>query len=328
MKRHMIIANPAAGNGVAARRIPLLRRLLDEQDISYDLAVTERPMHAAEIARDAEAAGYEVVVAAGGDGTCNEVVNGLYGRTERSGPSREAKATFAVLCIGRGNDFAFANGIPHDLKDGVRLLANPQTRFIDVGRIKGDGTEEWRYFCNGVGIGFDAIVAAKAARMRRLGGFLGYAVGAIGTIIELPDAPRVRIDFDGSSVEQESPQISIMNGRRMGGAFYMAPDALPDDGLLDLWVARRVRRRTMIQLFGDFLHGTQGSSPALAFHRGTSFEIRALEGSLYAHIDGEIIASQADHLTVECRHESLQVVCGNIGARGAGPPSAESDERL
>jgi len=308
MKRHMVIANPVAGNGVAAKRIPEMRRLLDEHGISYDLEITTRPMHAAELARDAEDAGYSVIVAAGGDGTCNEVVNGLFGRTERSAASHEAKAAFAVLCIGRGNDFAFANRIPHDLVEGIKLLAQPTTRRIDVGRIRGNGTDEWRYFCNGVGIGFDAIVALKASKMKHLGGFLGYAVGALETIVEFPEAPKVRIIFNGSRLELNSPQISIMNGRRMGGAFYMAPRAIPDDGLLDLCVAREVKRGTMIKLFGRFLKGTQEGSPDITFWRSNSFEVEALDGSLFAHIDGEIIASHAAHVSVECRPSALEII--------------------
>jgi diacylglycerol kinase (ATP) len=314
MHRHIVIANPAAGNGVARKRIPLMRAALDACGILYDLAVTDGPGHASTLARDARARGYGVVVAAGGDGTCNEIVSGLLaddGSAAEAHGSRGARfavPAFGVLCVGRGNDFAFGNGIPHDLAAACAVLRDDRRRAIDIGRVRFGETGPLRFFCNGLGIGFDAIVALKASRMHRLGGFLGYALGALGTIAEFPDAPLLSIRFDGTEVRQPTPQVSIMNGRRMGGAFYMAPMARSDDGLFDLSVADKVGRGTMLSLFSRFLKGTQAESPHIRFMRGRHFEIETVSGSLTVHADGEHLYAGSGRMSVECLPGALSIV--------------------
>ncbi|HUT21712.1 MAG TPA: acylglycerol kinase family protein, partial [Anaerolineae bacterium] len=111
MTRYKIIANPAAGGGAGARAIPRIERLLDEHGLDFDVVRTERPWHAAELAKEAAVAGCDVVVAAGGDGTANEVLNGLM-EAKLAG-----KHSFAmgILSVGRGNDFAHGVGVPYEL---------------------------------------------------------------------------------------------------------------------------------------------------------------------------------------------------------------------
>jgi diacylglycerol kinase family enzyme len=188
MTRHKIIVNPVSGRGAGERSIPLIEQSLREHGLDFDLVRTERPWHAAELAQQACVEGYDVVVAAGGDGTSNEVLNGLMGAR----PSGQV-AAMGVLCVGRGNDFAFAVGVPGGIADGCRALAQGHRRTIDVGRVTGGWYPRGRYFGNGVGIGFDAVVGFVAARMKRLTGFASYVVAALETIFLYYRAPLICI---------------------------------------------------------------------------------------------------------------------------------------
>ena len=154
MTTYKLIVNPVAGRGAGERAIPQIKRMLSGYGLDFDLVRTESPWHAADLAQEAVAAGYDGVVAVGGDGTANEALNGLM-RAKQAGAGT---CPMGILCVGRGNDFAYGLGIPLDLKTGCQALAQGHRRTMDVGRVVGGLCPEGRYFGNGVGIGFDAVV--------------------------------------------------------------------------------------------------------------------------------------------------------------------------
>lgn len=302
---HVVIFNPAAGKGGAAKQEPLIRRMLDQQRIPYTFERTEGPMHAASLAREAAESGAEVVVAAGGDGTCNELINGLMKATVPDG-----KPAVGVISLGRGNDFASLVGVRDGAEAGVRALAAGRRRWIDVGRLTGCGEYNPRYFCNGLGIGFDTRVGLEAAKMKHIGSFLGYVFGALKTVLIFPEAPTVRLRYDGVELHQQAAQISLMNGKRMGGAFYMCPRATSDDGQIDLCIAGRVGRAQMVRLFFHFLKGTQERSRAIGMDHSQRFELAVEEGMLAVHADGETICLDGARLVAECVPGAVEVVTG------------------
>jgi YegS/Rv2252/BmrU family lipid kinase len=303
--RHKIIVNPVAGRGTAEGRIPELEQLLRGQGIEYELECTQRPMHAAELARLAAEQGFQVVVAVGGDGTSNEVLNGLMEVKRGSG----GIPAMGILCVGRGNDFAYGAGVPGSLEEGCAVLARGHRQPMDVGRLWGGDFPEGRYFGNGIGVGFDTIVGLEAAKMKWAKGFLGYVIGALKTLSLYYRAPKVRIVFGQDPIEQKSIQISVMNGRRMGGTFFMAPEARNDDGLLDLCIADEMPRLAMLGLILMYMKGTQAGSPHIRTGRGRTAEIQALDGELVVHADGETIGIHARHLRVECLPGAVQMIC-------------------
>jgi len=313
MIRHLVIVNPVSGRGAGERSIPRLQEMLGAHGLSFDLERTERPMHAADLAHRGALDGYDVVVAAGGDGTANEVINGLM-RAREGGVSRIP--ALGVLCVGRGNDFAFGVGIPKDLEAGCRGLAGGRRKKIDVGRVVGGLFPEGRYFGNGVGVGFDAVVGFEALKMKRLHGFASYIVAALKTIFLYFKAPLVQLDVDGQSQNLRALMVSIMNGRRMGGGFMMAPSALGDDGLFDLCIAREVSRPRILALIPRFMQGTQGSHPAITAVRARSVRVTALEGVLPAHADGETLCVDGKVLSLEVHPKQIEVV----GADEEGRP--------
>ena len=304
-KRCRLIVNPAAGGGTAAKAVPTIERKLSQFDVEYDLIRTKRPWHAAGLARQAVQEGAEVVVAAGGDGTANEVLNGLM-RAKQAG---EGVAALGVLCVGRGNDFAFGADVPHDLAEGCRTLAEGYRHMIDVGLVSGDSLRESRFFGNGVGIGFDTVVGLEAAKLKHLRGFPGYFVAALKTIFLYYRAPLTRIEYGEQTIEQRSLLVSTMNGRRMGGGFMMAPSAKIDDGQFDLCIACQVSRPGILALIPRFMNGTQAKRPSVTTGRTDRVTVTALEGVLPAHADGETLCTEGKRLTMEVLPRQIEVLC-------------------
>ncbi|MDH4137796.1 MAG: diacylglycerol kinase family lipid kinase [Anaerolineae bacterium] len=309
MKESKIIANPTAGGGAGARAIPQIERLLNKYNLDFDIVCTKRRWHAAELAKEAVMAEYDVIVAVGGDGTSNEVINGLM-EAKRAG-----KHSFAmgVLSVGRGNDFAHSVGVPHDLEHACQVLAEDHRRMIDVGRVIGGMYPQGRYFGNCVGVGFDAIGTIEAAKLPRLGGFLSYFVAVLKTVFLYYKAPLTTVEYDGQTLTQPSLMISIMNGRRLGGGFMMAPDAEPDDGLFDLCIAHEVSRARIFSLIPHFLRGTQATQEPITTGQAAQISITAVDGTLPAQTDGEILCIDGQHLEIELLPRQIEVICQSPG---------------
>ncbi|MBC7228756.1 MAG: diacylglycerol kinase family lipid kinase [Thermoflexales bacterium] len=299
MADYLVIVNPVAGRGAGERVIPVVTRLLREHGLSFDLTRTERPWHAAELARQAVVSGYRTVVAVGGDGTSNEVLNGLMAAREAG----EGEAAMGVLCVGTGNDFAYGMGIPLDLEAGCAALARGQTRRVDVGHARG-----FRYFGNGIGIGFDAAVNVVASRLRRLRGFLVYLIAVLRTLIFYYRAPFTRIELDDRTLELPALMISVMNGRRMGGGFLMTPFSRPDDGLFDLCIGGKMSQLEMLSFVPRFMKGTQVGDPRVTMARSRRVRVTVRDGTQVVHADGETLALDARELDLEVIPQGLSVV--------------------
>jgi YegS/Rv2252/BmrU family lipid kinase len=304
MKKFKIIANPAAGSGRGERSIIQIERSLKHYNLAFDLVLTDYPWHAAELAKEAALSGYEVVVAAGGDGTVNEVINGLMSAKIETGVS----PVLGVLSVGRGNDFAYSMGIPYQLEPACLALADDQRRTIDIGRVVGDFLPRDRFFGNCVGIGFDAIGTIEVSKLPRLGGFLSYLLAVLKTIFLYYKGPVVAIEYDHHTLAQPTLLVSIMNGIRLGGGFTMAPEAKPDDGLFDLVIADQVGRPRIFGLLPHFLRGTQGTQKEIKTDRAARISIKALEGSLPAQMDGEILSVDGKEMKIELLSNQLEIV--------------------
>ncbi len=299
MVDYLLIVNPIAGRGAGERVIPRLFRLLREHGLSFDLVQTERPWHAAELARRAVVSGYRAVVAVGGDGTSNEVLNGLMAARDAG----EGEAAMGVLCVGTGNDFAYGMGIPLDLEEGCTALARRRTRRVDVGHARG-----FRYFGNGIGIGFDAAVNVVASRLRRLRGFLVYLIAVLRTLIFYYRAPVTRIELDDQTLELPALMISVMNGRRMGGGFLMTPFSRPDDGLFDLCIGGRMSQLEMLSFVPRFMKGTQVGDPRVTMARSRRVRVTVRDGAQVVHADGETLALEVQELDLEVIPQGLEVI--------------------
>jgi diacylglycerol kinase (ATP) len=304
MTRYMIIANPNAGHGKGAHAIPEIERELTRLGLDFDLVRTERVGHGICLARQAALAGYQVIVAAGGDGTVNEVLNGLMEAREAS----ENRPALGVICTGRGNDFGPCINIPGDLPSAFQVLKNDHRRIIDIGRVVGGKFPQGRYFANNVGVGFDAIGTIEVAKLPDWG-MLSFLIAILKTIFLYYKGPTVRLDHDDQTLTTSTLMLLTMNGKRMGTGFKMAPESKPDDGLFDLVIVRQVSRLRIFSLIPHFMKGTQGSQPEVQTLRASRVAITALEGALPAQSDGEIICVEGSRLDIELLPAQVEVVC-------------------
>jgi len=304
MARIKIILNPVAGNGHAGQSLPEVKEMLNGLGIAYDIEHTTAPLHAVHIARTAAIDGYSIVVAMGGDGTINEVLNGLM-----EGRALGHKTTaMGVLGAGRGNDFAFGAGLPSSLERDCQIIAAGHRRLIDIGRVTVDGSADSRYFGNGIGIGFDTIVGFEAARMKHLSGFPAYLISALKTLFFYFTPPTVKIKLDDEEFTQPALMISIMNGRRMGGGFMMAPNAKPDDGLLDYCIISYGNKLRLLGLMLNIMKGNQAGKKEVKTGCIRRIEITALDGMLPAHGDGETLCVEGKHIIAEIIPAALEII--------------------
>ncbi len=310
MTKIKIILNPVSGMGNGAKQLPVIREIFDRSGLEYDITITEKVWDAALAAERAAEEGYSGVVAAGGDGTTNEVINGLM--AARS--SVEKFPAFGVLPVGRGNDFSYGAGIPSSLLQASKLIFSRNTSTLDVGFIVGGDYPDGRYFGNGIGIGFDTMVGLEAARLKFIHGPAGYAWGAIVTLFKYPRAPELKVTYNGITHNVESSQVSILNGSRMGGTFFMAPEGKVDDGVLDLCMPiRHISRIKMVKLMLQYTKGAQGNNPVITMAKSVEYHVEAVSGSLVCHADGETICIDGKELKVRCIPNALRIY-SNKGA--------------
>ncbi len=313
-----IILNPVSGMGNGAKQLPVIRGIFDRSGLEYDITITEKVWDAALAAERAAVEGYSGVVAAGGDGTCNEVINGLMAAGKAAYPSRKLASdqgtagiklpSFGVLPVGRGNDFSYGAGIPSSLMQASELIISRNTSTLDVGFIVGGDYPDGRYFGNGIGIGFDTMVGLEAARLKFIHGPAGYAWGAVVTLFKYPRAPELKVTYNGSTQTVHSSQVSILNGSRMGGTFFMAPEGKVDDGVLDLCMpVKHISRLKMIKLMLQYTKGTQSVNPVITMAKSTRYTVEAVTGSLVCHADGETICTNGKELKIECIPGALQI---------------------
>jgi len=282
--RIQVIFNPMANHGQSR---PFLEKIahLGEQYGQLDIALTKRPGHAVELARAARDAGYDIVAAAGGDGTIHEIVNGLLNGGDRC-------PALGILPTGSGNDFAYGLDQSDDLDTAIERLFIGKPRFIDVIRIENEyGRSE--LVNNGLGIGFDATVTIQSQLITRVHGFAMYALAALRTIALYYQTPHLDLHFDGRHVDQDSLLVAVGNGPRVGGGFRLTPDARVNDGLLDSCTVNPVNRLTMLYMLPLVMRGTHITSRHVKMRRSRTIEIHS-DLALPIHVDGEIFAYPED----------------------------------
>jgi diacylglycerol kinase (ATP) len=302
--KYLVIVNPIAGRGYAEKVIPEIEAGMRKHRLDFDLVRTDRPWHAAELVESGAKDGYDVIVTASGDGAANEAINGLM-RAREAGFNRSA---FSVLPVGTGNDMAYGLGMRGTLEECIDAIAKNYRKTIDIGFVKGGDYPEGRYFANGVGVGFDAAVGFVAVNIRWARGLLAYLIAVIQTVFIYFKAPTLEIAYNDIAYSQDSLMVSIMNGQRMGGGFYMAPMGDPGDGHFDLCIVSAPSRLRIFGLIPYFLKGTQASQPEITNGRTDKISVKALKGTLPAHCDGETLCESGHELRIEIIPAAIEIV--------------------
>jgi YegS/Rv2252/BmrU family lipid kinase len=268
------IINPSAGQGKYKRIVYAIHRILSGSGLQYEIEVPQYGDEATSIAKKA-ADGYDVVVAVGGDGTINRVLNGIIG----------SQAILGIIPAGTGNGFARELGLPLRPEEACEVLVEGRMKWIDVGRANG------KYFLGTAGIGFDALIAKVAGERLGLlrGMWLYFFAGALMFYRFTPQLLSVGID---SEVIEVSPLVvAIANTRRYGGRALIAPNAKPDDGLLDVCVIQNMSAARLLRHLPKLFTGQHIRLSEVAVYRGRSIAIDAPK-PIPVHIDGEAIDSR------------------------------------
>jgi YegS/Rv2252/BmrU family lipid kinase len=288
-ERALAIVNPVAGNGVGEKVARRIAGELRPHGIRVDVIRTPAPDEAARLAREGAADGYRVIVAVGGDGTANEIANGIAG----------SDAALALYPIGSGNDFARALGYPRRLRDVPHFLSGARRRPIDVGELNG------RIFVNAAGVGIDGHVARRIVATSRVAGrTLGYFAGSlVGIATYRPQPMRVVVDGELRS----GPFLTVVaaNGTHFGSGMHVAPQASLDDGLLDVLLAGDLSRWSSVVALAKLYLGTHVDGRTILLKRARTVEIE-LERALAVQLDGE--ATSAQRLSIRVRPQALEVL--------------------
>ena len=306
-----VILNPVSGRGAGQRAAEVIRHTLTEAKATFEIVETTEPLSAVAQAARAVREGWDIIAVAGGDGTGNEVLNGIV-EASLGTPAWEAgepaASAMGLIPIGTGNDFAWCMGVPiGDVAAACRVLAAGKTQVVDVGRVE-DEQGNVRYFCNNFGAGFDAATTVESYKLRYLRGSLVFLVAVLKTIFLYYKAPLVTVRYDEQEMELPLLMVSVANGRRTGGMFLIAPQAVQDDGLLDLSLARQVSRLGIFRLIPHFIRGTHATQPTVTVDR-TAHIVISSEQDLPVHVDGEIMRTDAHRLEVSALPRRLRVVC-------------------
>lgn len=304
MSRFLIVVNPTARRGNGARSIPAIHTAMTHQGAEFEIVQTQRPEHAIEIARQAASGNYEAIVAVGGDGTVNEVVNGLL----RAAGGGSTTVPLGVIPVGSGNDFAYMM-LRSDLslEEACERLVTGQNKLVDVGTVTADG-EDFCYFANGLGIGFDAQVSIESRRIKILRGFPMYLWAVLRTILLHYNPVPVTVTCDDQSYTQPVLMVTTAVGQRHGGGFYVTPLAVADDGLLDVCIAGDVSRPAIFPLIPRFMNGSHVTHPKCTLLQAQKVTVRSPVG-LAAHIDGEIYTLASKRFEMESLPARLWVRC-------------------
>ena len=237
----LVVVNPKASVGKSEKDWPLIKQTLIDEGIEFDDVMTEYPRHAIEIVRNAIVEkGYRKFISVGGDGTNNEVINGIF--TQDVVPTNEI--TMAALPIGTGNDWRRTFDIPLEYEDVVKIIKAGHTYAHDIGKLTyyNDGDPKIRYFLNAAGTGLDEMVCNSTNLMKQQGkgGTLRYLISLVKCILKYK-VTHIQLTVDDELVFDDSIlSLSIGNCRYNGGGMMMMPNAVPNDGLFDVTVIKKV----------------------------------------------------------------------------------------
>ncbi|WP_374712331.1 diacylglycerol/lipid kinase family protein [Symbiobacterium terraclitae] len=289
MPRVCFIVNPVAGHGRALaewKQIePLAAQLGD-----YCVKFTQGPRHGTALAREAVQEGYDRVVSMGGDGTLNDVGNGLMG----------SRAALAVIPAGTGNDWVRTARLPRDPVEGCRMAFQGRVARIDVGLARGH-----RYFFNGAGFGFDAEVCDRirsyGPRFRKL----SYLRGVFDTLFRFTGVP-VDVEIDGQRMHLSRVLLlEVGNGRYFGGGMQIFPGADFADGLFEIAWGENLGRLELLRLVSQIYSGKHVGHPKVRMMQGRKVTASSPEKVVF-QLDGDV----AGHLpvTFEIIPQALDVV--------------------
>jgi len=290
-----VILNAFGGRMGAQSKVVLVEQAMQTAGLDYQLELTQYAGHATELAQQAILDGWPLIVAAGGDGTIHEVVNGVMLAVEE-----KQTATLGIIPIGTGNDLADTLQLPRDAAVVCQRIAAGNTRLIDVCTVND------HFFINNSAVGLEPVVTINHEQMRRVKGNLRYLLAAFKSIIQAKPW-HMRLIWDDGSYEGPVTLVSVGNGCRSGGLFYMTPQAELDDGLLDFIFAGSLTRWQLLTFLPKTLKGTHVDHPLVTYQKTSSLSITSSPPTPI-HADGEVIDRNAAEVNYSILPNRLRII--------------------
>jgi diacylglycerol kinase (ATP) len=284
MQSTKCIVNPVAGALSTRKKWPLIDSLLKHLGVRFDYQYTEGVGHAIELAKDATTRGYDQVVAVGGDGTINEVANGIL--TSKN----TTDTALGVISTGTGSDFIRSAGIPHDYVEACSCLSSGRSLTVDVGIVEYHKNNKpmQRYFMNTAGIGFDAAVISTVEKSsKRLGGTIPFLIGVLRTVVSYRNKP-VTITMGDNKETKRVVSVMVANGCYAGGGMKFAPTAKLDDGLLDMLIISDMSKFELLRAFPSVYKGTHINHPKVKLQRTDHVSVDSVD-KIPVYADGELL---------------------------------------
>ncbi len=295
MGNNLIIVNQRARWGRSRHKIHRSQRILSQQGFPFSPVTTDHPGHACELARKACAQNVDTIIVLGGDGTVNEVVNGILTSECHHLPA------LGIIPAGSSNDFSRSLGIPQTLRQACQTVVRGKTRQIDVGQVGR------HYFCMASCVGLLADIAATSMDMRGLLGSIRYIAAALKVIRTMSMGWDIRIKADQHDRARTCAALLVSNTERFGG-LTMMPQAKPDDGLLDCLLVEMVSKREALGLVPLALRQALERHPKV-----TRFQARSLSLSLDRPTrlcnDGEVYGESFQEIEYRLLPQKLGVIC-------------------
>ena len=289
MPNYKFIVNPAASRGKGRSMGKWLEEECKNRNLDFDLQYTKCPGNASEIAAKSTK-DFEYIIAVGGDGTLQEVINGLI----------EIDTRVGIIPVGTGNDFVRAVNIPIQPKDALNTVIKGNTKPIDVGKV-GD-----RIFHNGVGIGFDAWVVNESLKIKKLRGRVVYLYAIIKTL-KAYKAPLMELKYNDKLMVQKLFMVTVGNGISLGGGIKLTPFAQIDDGLLDLNIIQDVNKFKILQNLVKAYSGEHVNLPEVTIDKCKSIVVKSDKG-LAVHTDGELISCNLKEINIHIIPKAIKFV--------------------
>jgi YegS/Rv2252/BmrU family lipid kinase len=275
-EKWIFILNPTSGGGSGRDLLPELQSRIEKLEFITELIQTEYHGHASEIASKYLEKGFTHFIAVGGDGTMNEVAEPLVGNTG---------VTLGLIPAGTGNDFIQILGFPDRFgEEHWEQFFQQQTILMDAGEVNG------RHFLNGMGLGFDAQVAAEnyvaPGEVARGSGKSKYIWHILKTLLFYKEK-AVLIESGDSSTESDCFINTIAVGRRFAGSFFLTPQAMANDGLLDVCMIKKLNLIQRLKILSMVPRGSHVSDPKVNYYQTDKLRISFKEKVPY-HVDGEL----------------------------------------
>lgn len=285
LKEWFIIVNPNAGSGRCEKDWPVILDLLLQENMSFEYQLTEYRLHAVEIAKSSILKGYRKLIVVGGDGTLNEVVNGIFSQQQVS----STDITVGMITVGTGNDWGRMFEIPHDYQDAINVIKREKVFLQDGGMVSYQNGENAknRYFINIAGIGFDAAVVEETNKMKDggSGGTYAYLKSLVTSLIKYKPT-RISIEIDGEKIEKDVFSISIGICKYNGGGMMQLPNAVPNDGLFDITVINKIGRGDVLMSLPKLYNGKIGTHPKVSTFSGEKVLVNS-NPPIHLETDGE-----------------------------------------